>query len=266
MNSSEQDYFEANRRLWNGRVGDHFRSDFYAVDKFRAGGNALNKIETGLVGDVAGKSLLHLQCHFGLDTLSWERLGATVTGIDLSDESIKAAEKLRDELGMKAKFVCCNVYDTPQHVPGQFDIVFTSYGTIGWLSDLDRWARVIQEKLKPGGTFLIADFHPVMWMFDEKLEEVKYNYFNREVITSEQAGSYAAPDNKNVKTEYGWNHSFGELIGALLKQGLRITHFEEYPFSPYNCFEGLEQRADGMWQPARHGDKLPMMYTLKAEK
>jgi 2-polyprenyl-3-methyl-5-hydroxy-6-metoxy-1,4-benzoquinol methylase len=264
--STEQDYFHANRELWNSRVGDHLRSEFYAVDKFRAGWNSLNAIERDLAGDVNGKSLLHLQCHFGMDTLSWERLGATVTGVDFSEKCIGAAKQLRDELGMKANFVCCNVYDTPQHVEDKFDIVFTSYGTITWLPDLERWAGVVSHFLKSGGFFLIAEFHPALWMLDEKLETLKYPYFNHEVIASAVTGSYAAREGESKGTEYGWNHSFGDLIGALLRHGLRLTHFEEYPFSPYNCFEGLEQRQDGLWQHPKYGTGLPMMYTLMAEK
>ena len=264
--SQEQEYFEANRSLWNGRVSDHLQSDFYAVDAFRKGKTSLNRIELEALGDVRGKSLLHLQCHFGMDTLSWERLGATATGADLSDEAIRAAEQLRDELGLAARFVACNVYDLPQQLDGQFDIVFTSYGTIGWLPDLDRWAKVVAHFLKPGGTFFIAEFHPVVWMFDEKMEQVKYHYFNREVIESVVSGSYAARDSQVTRKEYGWNHSFSEVINALLKQGLRITQLDEYPFSPYNCFEGLEQGSDGMWRSKKYGEKFPLMYALKAVK
>jgi len=266
MENPEHTYFETNRKLWNSRVQDHLSSEFYGVNDFRKGKTSLNKIELDQLADVNGKSLLHLQCHFGMDTLSWERLGANVTGVDLSDEAILAAEKLRDEVGLKGKFVCCNVYDLDKYLQEKFDIVFTSYGTIGWLPDLDRWAKLISNFLKPGGIFFMAEFHPVIWMFDEKIEHVKYYYFNREVITSEVTGSYAARYAQPQKTEYGWNHSFGEVISALLKYGMEITHFEEYPFSPYNCFEGLVQGEDGMWRVEKYGEKFPMMYSIKARK
>lgn len=266
MDKSTESYFEANRSLWDSRVNDHLQSDFYQVKSFREGQSSLNKPELDALGDVRGKSILHLQCHFGLDTLSWERLGAEVTGMDFSQEAIHAAEKLAAECGLKGKFVCCSVYDLPENLSGQFDIVFTSYGTIGWLPDLDKWAAVVNHFLKPGGTFYIAEFHPVVWMFDEKLSEVKYNYFNEEVIESEVIGSYASREGKSSRKEYGWNHSFSEILGALLKQNLRITMFNEYNFSPYNCFEGLIQGEDKMWRPEKHEGKFPMMYEIKAVK
>lgn len=266
MPNSENTYFETNRKLWNSRVADHLKSDFYGVDNFRKGETSLNKIELEKLGDVKGKSLLHLQCHFGMDTLSWERLGATVTGVDLSDEAVAAAEKLRDEVGLKGKFVCCNVYDIDKYLHQKFDIIFTSYGTIGWLPDLDRWAKLISDFLKPGGTFFIADFHPVIWMFDEKIEQVKYSYFNHEVIATEAAGSYAARHEQPQKTEFGWNHNFAEIFSALMKHGMTITHFEEYPYSPYNCFQGLVQGEDKMWRVEKYEEKFPMVYSLSAKK
>lgn len=263
---NNEQFFEANRELWNSRVSKHVSSDFYDVNTFRNGKTSLNPPELALLPGLNGKSLLHLQCHFGMDTLSLARMGAVVTGVDISDEAITAAEKLRDETGLKGRFIACNLYDLPQHLDEQFDFVFTSYGTIGWLPDLDRWAALISRYLKPGGRFIIADFHPVLWMFDEALENVKYHYFNKEVIESEVSGSYAARESAVSQKEYGWNHSFGEIFSALLKNGLTITHFEEYPYSPYNCFQNLVQREDRMWVHKTHGEKLPMMYTLTATR
>jgi ubiquinone/menaquinone biosynthesis C-methylase UbiE len=264
-----ENYFAANQNLWNERVASHMASDFYRVADFRAGKTSLNAIELNALGDVRGKSLLHLQCHFGLDTLSWAREGATVTGVDFSGEAIKAAEKLRDEMKLNGNFIECNIYDLPEKSGKQFDIVFTSYGTIGWLPDLDKWAKIVSQFLKPGGIFLIVDFHPFLWMFDEQLRELKYSYFNDAVIVSEINGSYADEAERKEqpkKTEYGWNHNFAEVTGALLKQGLQITAFEEFPYSPYNCFENLIQRQDGMWIHKTHGEKFPMLYSIKAVK
>jgi ubiquinone/menaquinone biosynthesis C-methylase UbiE len=114
---------------------------------------------------------LHLQCHFGQDTLSMSRMGAQTTGVDLSDKAIDAARKLNQEINQQATFICCNIYDLPQHLDQQFDIVFTSYGTIGWLPDLNQWAALIARYLKPGGKFVFAEFHPVVWMFDNDLKK-----------------------------------------------------------------------------------------------
>jgi SAM-dependent methyltransferase len=227
------------------------------------------------LGDVKGKTLLHLQCHFGMDTMSWEREGAIVTGVDLSDDAIKLANEIRDELKLNAEFICANIYDLKDvsKVPpleglreAGFDIVFTSYGTIGWLPDLDRWAEIVSHFLKPGGTFYIADFHPALWMMDDNFDYIKYSYFNTQVITEEISGSYSNRDAPIKSIEHGWNHPFTEIINALLRHGLQIRQFNEYPFSPYNCFNKLERCDDGMWRIKGMNEKLPMMYSIKAIK
>lgn len=266
MADQTEEYFKANRELWDSRVEDHLQSDFYNVASFRQGKTTLNSIERNALGDVRGKKLLHLQCHFGLDTLSWEREGAEVTGVDFSTEAIAAAKKLADDCGLSGKFVCCSIYDLPQHLDGEYDIVFTSYGTIGWLPDLDRWAAVVNRFLKKGGLFYIADFHPVIWMLDDTLSALQYSYFNHELIVTESTGSYASGRDKEKRREYGWNHSLSELMSALLRQGLQIVSFEEYDYSPYNCFQGLVQEEDGVWRHASLGRRLPMVYGLKAVK
>ena len=253
----------------------HRDSAFYDLDGFKKGQSSLNKIELEQLGDVSGKTLLHLQCHFGLDTMSWEREGAIVTGVDLSDEAIKLAREISSELKLNAKFICSNIYDLidSSKAPlregfgeASFDIVFTSYGTIGWLPDLDKWAAVVSHCLKPGGIFYIADFHPTLWMMDEEFKQIKYNYFNTEVIAEETSGTYTDRDAPIRSTEYSWNHPFSEILTALISQGMTITAFNEYPYSPYNCFSNLEQGTDGMWRIKGMDEKLPMMYSIKAVK
>lgn len=263
----ENEYFEANRQAWNLRTAVHKDSAFYDVAGFRAGKTSLNAIELGELGPVAGKSLLHLQCHFGLDTLSWARMGAEATGIDLSDEAINEAEKLNRELGLDARFVCSNVYDLKENLQGTFDIVFTSYGVIGWLPDLNRWAEVIAHFLKPGGTFYMAEFHPVVWMFDNDFKEVTYAYHNSpDPIVEESTGTYTDPDAPIQYREFTWNHSLSEVITALLNHGLRLELFREYPYSPYNCFNHTVQGPDGYWRIKHLQDMIPMVYTLKCTK
>ncbi|HEY0897662.1 MAG TPA: class I SAM-dependent methyltransferase, partial [Sphingobacteriaceae bacterium] len=172
------DYIEINRQSWNNRTAAHLNSAFYDMPAFLEGKSSLKAIELKLLGDLKGKSALHLQCHFGQDTISLERLGATVTGVDLSDQAIESARSIAAQLGSGARFICCNVYDLADHLDGQFDVVFSSYGTISWLPDLAAWARLITRFLKPGGTFVFAEFHPVVWMFDDHFRQVRYNYFN----------------------------------------------------------------------------------------
>ena len=146
---NDQHYFDANKDSWNKRTAVHKDSAFYGLEGFKKGESSLNKIELEELGNVKGKTLLHLQCHFGMDTMSWEREGAIVTGVDLSDEAIKLAKEIADELNLDAKFICCNIYELQQYLDEKFDFVFTSYGTIGWLPDLDKWAAIIAYYLKP---------------------------------------------------------------------------------------------------------------------
>src|SRR5271154_4600307 len=179
---------KANLDAWNQMAGIHAASRGYRLAEFKAGENVLKPIELREVGDVRGKSLLHLQCHFGLDTMSWARLGAEVTGLDFSDEAIKLARSLSDELRIPARFICADIYDTASVIDDTFDVVFTSYGAITWLPDLRRWAQIIAHTLKPGGFFYIADLHPFASIFNNEDHAstlaIQYPYFHQEMILS----------------------------------------------------------------------------------
>jgi len=266
MTNNYQQYFDANKDGWNKRTNLHKTSAFYDLESFKKGKSSLNKIELQEVGDVRGKSLLHLQCHFGMDTLSWQRLGADCTGVDLSDGAIELARQINEELQLNASFVCCNVYNTAKYVKEQFDIIFTSYGTIGWLPDLKPWAKMIAEKLRPGGFFYIADFHPALWMLDDAMEKLTYSYFNDEVIVTEQQGSYTDRNASIMYTEYGWNHPLSDIFEVLIQAGLQIEFLHEFPYCPYSCFANTEQGEDGMWRFKNMGNRFPMMYSIKALK
>lgn len=259
-------YFEANKEAWNKRTAIHKDSSFYDLDSFKKGKSSLNMIELEGLGDVRGKKILHLQCHFGMDSMSWEREGAIVTGVDLSDAAIALARDIAADLKLQTQFICCNIYDLPEKLDDAFDFVFTSYGTIGWLPDLDKWAIIIAKYLKPGGVFYIADFHPVLWMMDYDFTRIQYNYFNTEVIAEETSGTYTDREAPIRSKEYCWNHPFSEIFTALIGHGLAITEFKEFPYSPYNCFNNLEQGTDGMWRIKGMEEKLPMMYAIKAVK
>ncbi len=261
-----QSYFDQNRQSWNKRTAVHKDSAFYDLDSFKKGKSSLNSIELSELGDVAGKSLLHLQCHFGMDTMSWARMGANCVGVDLSDAAVSLAREINEELNLDAEFICCNVYDLKRHLDKKFDIVFTSYGTIGWLPNLDDWAEIVAHYLEPGGVFYIADFHPAMWMMDNNFEHIQYSYFNDAVITEEISSTYSDRNAPIRSTEHSWNHPFSEIFGSLLSHGMQIVQFNEFPFSPYNCFNNLEQGADGMWRIKGMHEKLPLMYSIKAVK
>jgi SAM-dependent methyltransferase len=255
------DYIQKNRELWNLRAERHLESEFYDVKSFLEGRNSLNKIELDLLGDVKGKRILHLQCHFGQDTLSLARMGAEVTGADFSDSAIEAAAQLASKLGIDAEFVCCDIYALTHCLMKEFDIVFTSYGTIGWLPDLDRWAKIISGFLVPGGKFIMADFHPVIWMYDDEIDKTHYSYFNRGPIVEVSQGSYA--DAKGpLQESISWNHSISELLESLLKNGLRLDSFSEYDYSPYNCFKDMTEIEPGKFQIKAKEGILPMVYSL----
>ncbi|GAA4821899.1 class I SAM-dependent methyltransferase [Algivirga pacifica] len=264
--AAESRYLEINRKLWNDKTTHHLTSDFYRQEHFLKGENSLKQIELDLLGDLKGKEVLHLQCHFGQDSLSMARMGAKVTGVDLSDKAIETAKGLAEELSLDADFICCDLYTLPEHLNKQFDIVFASYGTIGWLPDMDRWAAIVQQYLKPGGQFVFVEFHPVVWMFDDHFKNVDYRYFKSEPIVELTEGTYADPDAPISNNSVSWNHSLSEVIGSLLKQGLQLKHFEEFDYSPYDCFAHTEQVGESQYRIKHHGDKLPMTYSLLMEK
>lgn len=259
-------YFKVNKNTWNKKVAIHVQSKMYNMDAFRAGKSSLMPYELKALGDVNGKSLLHLQCHFGQDTLSWSRMGAKTVGVDLSDEGIKLAKQLNTELKLNAEFVCCNVLDTSQHIKEKFDIVFTSYGTIGWLPDLKPWAKMISERLKEEGVFYIVEFHPILWMFDyaDGQPIMKYHYNQDEVIYDEYEGTYADNESKMISKEYGWNHGLSDVVNALIEAGLQIEYLNEYDESPYDVFPELIKQKNDMYKMK---DKLfPMLFEIKASK
>lgn len=260
----EPNYLDLNRSSWNKRTDIHYSSDFYDVKGFLAGNTSLKDIELELLGDISGKKILHLQCHFGQDTLSLGRMGAEVTGVDLSDRAIEKANELAKDAGIEARFICCDIYDLPNHLDEKFDIIFTSYGTIGWLPDLTKWASVIRHFLKPGGEFIFVEFHPVVWMFDDDFQNVAYNYFNKEVILETEAGTYADRD-ADIHGDYVmWNHDLSEVINSLLEAGLQLDSFNEFNYSPFNCFKHTVEYELGRFRIAHLGDRIPMTYSLKA--
>ncbi len=258
--------FETNRETWNKKVAIHSESEFYNLEEFKKGKNSLHSYELEALGDVSGKSLLHLQCHFGQDTLSWTRLGATCTGVDLSEEGIRLAKELNTELGLNATFICCNVLDTSDYIKEKFDIVFTSFGAICWLPDLKPWAQMISEILKQGGVFYIADFHPIPWMFDYTVNPpvLKYGYQQKEAIYEEYDGTYADENSAMVSKDFTWNHSLGEVITSLANAGLTIDCLNEYDATPYNIFPDLIKNQNGMFE--FETKKYPLVFEVKATK
>jgi SAM-dependent methyltransferase len=270
---SATNFLDINRRLWNDKVNYHVISNFYNVSGFLDGNDSLNKIEIDLLGNVQGKRILHLQCHFGLDSLSLARRGAEhVTGVDLSDRAIDKARELAERINLssRTRFICCNIYDLQEYLSCDqdelFDIVFTSYGVIGWLPDIDKWAALISRYLKPDGTFIIAEFHPFLWMLDESFSQIVGSYFNRKAIISENEGTYADRNAPISNPSVEWDHTLSEIVQALINHGLRINVMQEFDYSPYDCFLNSVKTEDGFYQIKGLEKKIPMVYALKATK
>lgn len=262
----EENYIAINRQSWNNRVQSHMNSDFYDLEGFLQGNTSLNSIELQLLGEIKNKHILHLQCHFGQDSLSLGRLGAHVTGVDLSDKAIESAIELANKTKIDANFICSDIYELPKCLDKQFDIVFTSYGTIGWLPNLDKWAKIVAKYLKPGGKFVFVEFHPVVWMFDDDFQKIAYHYFNKEVIIETETGSYADKTSDLTQEYVMWNHSISDVVNNLVKNGLEINSFDEFDYSPYNCFNKTEEFKPNKFRIKHLDNKIPMVYAIVATK
>ena len=257
---SPVDYFEMNRLGWDRRVKAHVDSKFYDLEGFLTGKTSLREIELKELKGVAGRSLLHLQCHFGLDTLSWARLGANCTGVDISPVAIEQAKNLALKTEQATKFVCSDVYTFKRGAVDPYDIVYTSYGAICWLPDLDRWADVISSNLAVGGTFYMVEFHPVY----ELLEG--YSYFTTDAPDIEEEGTYTENGADVVGKFALWAHPLSSVVNALIKSGIQIERLNEFPFSPYNCFEGMEERRPGRFYLQHGGRDIPLVYSITGRR
>jgi len=256
----KMNYLEINKDAWDSRTDTHIKSKFYDVESFKKGRSSLNPPELKLLGDVKGKSILHLQCHFGQDTLSLARMGANVTGVDLSSKAIEQANLLKESLGIDATFVESDVCQFDQINQKQFDIVFTSYGVLCWLSDLSAWANTVANSLKCGGQFHLVEFHSINDLLSG------YSYFPKNEPDIDEEGTYTENCDGTTSTMATWSHSVSEVISALLAAGLTIEAFSESPYSPYNCFDGLEHIPGSGYQMLHKNQQVPLIYTLSASK
>ncbi|MFW9923582.1 MAG: class I SAM-dependent methyltransferase [Candidatus Thorarchaeota archaeon] len=266
-----KDYYEENKKAWDEFAVIHYNSDNYNVKEFLAGQTTLKTYELKELADVKGKNLLHLQCHFGLDTLSWAREGAIVTGVDFSSDAIDIARKLTTKANLQATFIQSNIYDLEKNLSKKFDIVYTSIGVLCWLHDLKRWAEIISHFLKSGGIFYIAEIHPFSMVFDEESKndlKVKYDYFhNPTPMEFDIHGSYAVPDAETVqKKEYEWSHSLSDIINSIIQAGLKIEFLNEYPFTCYEAFPFAKKEENGYWYLQNITGQIPLLFTLKAIK
>jgi SAM-dependent methyltransferase len=254
------DYLSINKATWDKRTDIHLESSFYDVQSFINGKCSLNPIEKELLGSVESLDLLHLQCHFGQDTLSLNRLGAKTTGIDLSSKAIAAANHLSSKLSLDANFFCDDIVQFGEKNDKQFDVVYTSYGVLCWLPDLSKWAKTISNALKSGGKFVLVEFHPI----NDLLQG--YDYFEKSSADIEKEGTYTENCDGKESTIVTWSHSIADVMQALINAGLEIKQYIESPYSPYDCEQDLQHVTGEGFVKHHKGKLIPQIYAIQAIK
>lgn len=271
-----REFIEDNRKHWEELAKLHPETDYYDVKGFLDGECTLDPIEPQELGNVEDRSLLHLQCHFGLDTLSWARRGADVTGVDFSTNAVETARRLADEAGLetRARFIQSDVYELADGSPiedEEFDIVYASFGVLFWLPDIEAWADVVVQFVRDEGTFYLVDHHPFTNTLGEESTaehlKVSYPYFRERIsYDATETGSYAEvePEELEHGPTHGWSHSLGEVVSALCQSGLRVEFLREYPWSTYEAVDAMEERADGRYALPELDHDLPFVFSLRA--
>jgi SAM-dependent methyltransferase len=270
---SRDEFCAANRRNWDERVAIHGRdaTGFYGVERFLAGEKRLHAIDSGELGEIAGKRLIHLQCHFGLDTLILAREGAVVTGLDFSAVAIAEAKRLAAKIGVPADFVCADVYDARQAVKGEFDIVFTTWGTICWLPDIVGWGETIASLLAPGGVFYFADAHPAMLVLEERegclVAESEADTPIDKPLVFDEAQTYTGdPTPLAAVRTYQWIHSLPRIVSALTGAGLVLDFVHEHSWLPWPPFPMCIRNDSGAYCLPKGAPPLPLAVSLRAIK
>ncbi len=260
-----------NRDYWDGEVDLNLAS--WDIEAFLGDAARLTRIvaaDREALGDVQGKSLIHLQCHFGLDTLAWGRLGAKVTGVDFSPRAIATAIDLARRDGASARFVEADLYETPQAVPERFDVVYTSGGVLCWLADIRGWAEVVSRLLKPGGVFYIREAHPVLWSLeDERADEqlvIGLPYFEMPEPKHWPGAPAWDQERAAARPHYVWQHGLGEIVSSLIEAGLTVQFVKEHRTCLWRALPFMVQDQDGWWRLPDRPERLPLMYSIRALK
>ena len=266
---TDHEWFDANRAMWDERVPLHVDSAFYDVQAFRANPDRIRPFEVEEVGDVRGKDLVHLQCHFGLDTLSWATHGARVVGLDFSAPATEAARAVAADVGIDAEFVTGNVYDAVEIVGGRtFDVVYTGIGALNWLPDVPRWAEVVAALLRPDGFLYLCEFHPITWIFGygEGLV-IERDYFDDRPFHDDEPGSYVDPGAVTVHNDaYEWQHALGDVVSAIVAAGLTIELLHEHDHTLFARWPWLERSGLDDFRFPKDRPRLPLMYSVRARK
>lgn len=260
-----------NRDYWDGEVDRNLKS--WDVDAFLSDRSRLTRIvaaDREALGDVEGKSLIHLQCHFGLDTLAWARLGAEVTGVDFSPRAIATAIDLAQRDGARVRFIEADLYETPRVVPERFDFVYTSGGVLCWLPDIRRWADVVSRLLKPGGVFYIREAHPILWSLEDEREDeqlvIGLPYFEMSEPKRWDGAPAWDKERTGPATHYVWQHGLGEIVTSLIEAGLTVQFLNEHRTCLWQALHFMVQDEDGWWRLPDRPERLPLMYSIRALK
>lgn len=264
----------ANLANWNDRVPLHVGAEGYPIEELVSDPRGLSRavaFERGYLGDVSGLSLLHPQCHIGLDTLSWARLGARVTGIDFSPPALEFARALAARMELDARFVECELHDAPERLPEEFDVVVTGVGALNWLPSVRDWARIMAGFVRPGGRFFVREGHPVLTALDQDRSDgllvLSESYFERaEPRRWVESETYAGRGEVDHATIYEWNHGLAETIDALLRAGLRIERVEEHRTLDWKALPQMIETPEGFVLPPEQRDLVPLMFSILATK
>lgn len=256
-----------NKKWWNKATPVHARSKLYQLSSFKKGKTSLQQTEIKEVGNVKGKTFLHLLCHFGMDSLSWSRRGAIVTGVDFSSTSINLAQKLSKEIQVPATFIKTDIYDLPKVLDEKFDIIFASYGVLLWLSSMKKFAKIVNHFLKDNGMFYIIELHPFTNILSSEFK-LFYKYFEKGPFLDNSDGSYTNWENTSIKGEtYEWSHTISDLLNPLISEGLRIEYIHEFPFTMYDQFPGfMKNNKKGQYVLKDKKIQIPLLFSLKATK
>jgi SAM-dependent methyltransferase len=266
-----EDHRDLNRAFWDERVAHHRGSAFYDTAGVIAGTHdPIRPFEDEELGSVAGRDLVHLQCHFGLDTIGWARRGARATGLDFSPTAITTARDVAGEAGVEVTFVEGDVYDAPGLLGAEsFDIVYTGFGALIWLPDIERWASTVAELLRTQGVLYLAEFHPFAHVFADHDRSLAHGYFDRGPARWGEGGTYADVDGDvsfqhNVTME--WQHTVGDILNAVVGAGLVIEAFHEHDYTLFPRWPDLVAGAGGRYDLPHGMPSIPLMFSLRARQ
>ena len=268
-------YLDTNRKNWNDRAAIHFKDEAggYRIKAFLDGADNLHDIEHAEIGDVRGKRIAHLQCHIGIDTLCLARRGASCVGLDFSPVAVAAARDLQQKTGLDAQFVEGNVYDARALMEGQFDIVYSTWGTIGWLPDIFGWGKVVASLLKPGGSLYLLEGHPSLMLADERTPELRPGYdwrtpLDKPIIMNDDT-TYTGDTAKIANTTtVEWVHPLSDIVNAVIDAGLRLEALNEHEVLAWQ-FAPIMVPVEGrrrMWRLPDGFPRLPLAFSIKAVK